>query len=156
MDNKIELEILYDSLKTLQNNGQISINQIITDQLRAEATRQQSNLKSSLLTNGQKTVAKQLKNNSDIGIRKADKSNTFIILNKCDYISKINNIISDTTKFKKIQRDPTKLLKAKVNTLIDSVKSVCGQHKLNKIIGEYEPGYIYGNVKTHNINPVMG
>ena len=92
MDNKIELEILYDSLKTLHNNGQISINPIITDQLRAEATRQQSNLKSSLLTNGQKTVAKQLKNNSDIGIRKADKSNTFVILNKCDYISKIKTL----------------------------------------------------------------
>ena len=33
--------------------------------------------------------------------------------------------------------------------LIDSANAVLGQQKLDKIIGEYEPGYIYGNVKTH-------
>ena len=34
-------------------------------------------------------------------------------------------------------------------SFLESVNAVSGQQKLNKIIGEYEPGYIYGNVKTH-------
>ena len=76
-------------------------------------------------------------------------------MNRDDYIFKINNILNDRTKFKKIQKDPTKLLKAQVNRLIESVNGVSGQQKLNKIIGEYEPGYIYGNVKTHKAeNPL--
>ena len=58
MEKKTDLEILYDSLKTLQNNEKISINPNVKDQLRAEGTRQRSNLKSSILTNAQK-----LKNN---------------------------------------------------------------------------------------------
>ena len=91
----------------------------------------------------------------NIVIRKADKSNTFVILNRDDYISKINNILNDKTKFKKIQKNPTKLLKAQVNRLIESVNALSGKQKRNQIICEYELGYIYGHVKTHKAeNPL--
>ena len=34
-------------------------------------------------------------------IQKADKSNIIVILNKNDYISKLNQILDDTSKFKR-------------------------------------------------------
>ena len=76
-------------------------------------------------------------------------------MNRDEYMSKINNILSDESKFQRITRDPTLLLKQKTNKIIDSVNAVNGAFKLNKISGEYSPGYIYGNVKTHkNNNPL--
>ena len=44
---------------------------------------------------------KSLRNNSDIIITKADKSNVVVILNKSDYLTKMN-VTLDSQKFKKI------------------------------------------------------
>ena len=44
---------------------------------------------------------KSLRNNSDIIITKANKSNAVVILNKSDYLIKIN-VILDSQKFQKI------------------------------------------------------
>ncbi|XP_076030850.1 uncharacterized protein LOC143019032 [Oratosquilla oratoria] len=84
----------------------------------------------------------------DIIVRRADKSSIYVILNKEDYLSKLNLILSDTTKFKKISNDPTSKLKVKVNKLI-TANNAAIDHLHTPIIGEYSPGYIYGNVKTH-------
>ena len=45
-------------------------------------------------------------------------------------------------------------MKADVNKLIiiSNKVNASQEHLLNKIIGEYEPGYIYGNVKIHEPN----
>ena len=55
-----------------------------------------------LLTKEDCQEIKKLKNNEDIIIRRADKSNTFVIMNKTEYETKINKILSDETKFEKI------------------------------------------------------
>jgi len=60
--------------------------------------------------------------------------------------------LSDGTKFEPIAQDQTKQLKSDVNKLIDTNNSVIGDVKLQKITGEFEPGYIYGNVKIHKEN----
>ena len=49
--------------------------------------------------------------NKEIIIQKADKSNTFVIMNRLDYTKKIQSILSDETKFKKINSDPIPKLK---------------------------------------------
>ena len=85
MDKKVELETLYDSLMTLCKNEKIMINPNIKDQLIAEGTRQRSMQKNTIITVALKNAAKRLKNNPDITIRKADKSNIFVILNYSDY-----------------------------------------------------------------------
>ena len=54
-----------------------------------------------------------------ITIRKADKWNISVILNKYDYIDKIDDILRDQTKFQKVDRDTTALLKVDVNRLIE-------------------------------------
>ena len=129
MHKKIELEMLFNSLNKLSDQGKIRLNLKIKEQLRAEGTRSRNKLNSSLLTSVRRLAAKNLKNNRDIVIRKADKSNTFVILNHEDYISKLENILKDTTKFQEINRDPTKQLKAEVNRLIESANAVLGEDK---------------------------
>ena len=68
--------------------------------------------------------------NKEIIIRKADKSNTFVIMNSKDYNKKIQNILSDETKFKKINKDPIDGLKKKLNKLIDVANAVQGPHHI--------------------------
>ena len=46
-------------------------------------------------------VMKELKEWNDIIMRKAHKSNIFVILNKNYYIDKINDILKDEIKFQK-------------------------------------------------------
>ena len=52
-------------------------------------------------------ILKKLKNNNGIVILKPDKGNGVVILNKTDYTNSIINIISDTSKFKVLNKDPT-------------------------------------------------
>ena len=97
-------------------------------------------------------AAKSLRNNNDISIRKADKSSMYVILNKQDYLDKTKNILSDNSKFKQINKDPTKGLKQKANNIILALNATKDSVKLDKIVGKCSPGYIYGSIKTHKPN----
>ena len=156
VDKRVEIEMLYTSLVKLKNDDKIDININLKEELRAESTRRRSNQNSSLLSSDHKLALKSLKNNDNIMIRKADKSNIYVILNKTEYIQKIDDILQDNTKFRKISSDPTAKIKTEVNRLItESNRTSSSVDKLDKIIGEFEPGYIYGNVKTHKTdNPL--
>ena len=90
-----------------------------------------------------------MKNHPDIIVRKADKSNIFVILDRQEYRAKLDNIISDTTKFQRISRNPINSLKIEVNKLIAAANSGHEIKILKPIIGEFTPGYLYGNVKIH-------
>ncbi|XP_065658272.1 uncharacterized protein LOC136082776 [Hydra vulgaris] len=52
-------------------------------------------------------IIKRLRKNENIVITRRDKGNGIIVLNKVDYITSLNNIISDKTKFKELKDDPT-------------------------------------------------
>ena len=81
-------------------------------------------------------------------IRRADKAQILVVMNKTDYLDKVDSILSDTTKFQKIRKNPIEELKEKANNLIKAAnKSMTS--KLEMVIGDYKPGYFYGNVKTH-------
>lgn len=51
-------------------------------------------------------------------IAKADKSNVFVILDQNYYVNKIDEIISDATKFQKINKDLTEKIKKQLNGII--------------------------------------
>ena len=53
-------------------------------------------------------VSKDLSLHREIIIQKADKGNSPVILNKCDYIKRMNEILSDIDKFKKLNARPGK------------------------------------------------
>ncbi|XP_050725482.1 uncharacterized protein LOC127003111 [Eriocheir sinensis] len=82
-------------------------------------------------------------------IRKADKAATYVIMETSEYLQKIDDILNETTKFKRITRDPTEDLKKKVNKLIVKNNIASRSIKLEKLSGEFSMGYCYGNVKTH-------
>ena len=70
-------------------------------------------------------------------------------MNKGDYLSKINDLLKDGSKFRKITKNPCDDIKAKVNKLIDRATEETGKTiPIKKIVGDYSPGYVYGNVKT--------
>ena len=65
-------------------------------------------------------------------------------------MQKINDILKDGSKFRKITKNPCDTIKTKVNKLIDQATMAAGASiPIKKIVGDYSPGYIYGNVKTH-------
>ena len=51
------------------------------------------------------SILKSLSKDKNVVILKRDKGNGIVLLNKADYISKMNTIIGDTTKFQEIQED---------------------------------------------------
>ena len=52
---------------------------------------------------------KRLANNKDIVIWHSDKGSGTVILNREDYKKKLSDIISNTSKFKKLPANPTLL-----------------------------------------------
>ena len=146
---KIELEMLLDDIQRLEREKKVSIDPNLPSLLCAEATKRRGHTKSSLLTPSLRSAAKELMALDHIVIRRADKSSIYVILDKADYISKMNTILNDPTKFKVITRNPNLSLKSKLNKLIRSNNNTSGSVKLPLIEGDHKLGYAYGNVKTH-------
>ena len=76
----------------------------------------------------------------------------FVVMDKDEYKSKLDSIMSDTTKFEIVNRDPVKNLKVEVNSIIKSINRECKKRVLDPLIGEFSPGYLYGTVKNHKAN----
>ena len=76
-----------------------------------------------ILTKEEYQAVKQFNSNEDIVVRKADKRNTFVILDRQDYHKKLLSLVSDETKFTKLRKDTTDLLKSKLNQLITIINS---------------------------------
>jgi hypothetical protein len=133
----MELELLFDSLLSLERAGTILVNPDIQDQLHSESTKKRNYSSSRIMSQEMKLATKELSSNTNIVIRKADKSNTYVILNKEDYKHKLDTILQDTTKFRKITRNPTNELKIKVNKLIKTVNRDRESKILTPIVGDY-------------------
>ena len=86
LQKQCDLEILYQNLQKLETKNEITIKPEIVEQLKCESTKHRNTKHNSILTKPLLNAAKSLKNNENIVIRKADKSSTYVILNKKDYI----------------------------------------------------------------------
>ena len=69
------------------------------------------------LTKEQHKAIRDFTNNKAVIVRKADKSNVFVMMNAQMYLQKIDEILSDSTKFMKIDKNPTEDLKKQINQL---------------------------------------
>lgn len=155
LDKKAELEVLYQDLLKLQKEKKILVDPNLKDSLVGESVKIRGRYKSKILSRSLFQAAKELREDDRIVVRRADKSAVIVIIDKNEYLEKMNAILSDDTKFEKISKDPTDTLKAKVNRLITSANAVVGSVHFTKIVGEYAPGYAYGNIKTHKTdNPL--
>jgi hypothetical protein len=70
-------------------------------------------------------------------------------MNRSDYISKLNAILSDHSKFRPIETDPTEEIKKNLNNIINDVNLSTKDKTFNELTGNFSPGYIYGNAKIH-------
>ena len=152
IEKSTNIEILFQDLLQLEKDKTINIGPNLIDQLRCEATKHRNPPYKTKLTPKLRQAARELKENKNIVIKKADKSSTYVILNYEEYIQKLNTILSDPHKFKLIEKDPTENLKKKANKIISTNNAAQGNIKLDKIKGEFKPGYLYGTVKTHKEN----
>ena len=77
-----------------------------------------------LLTNDHLTALKDLQNNDDIIISRPDKGAGVVLMNKKDYIDKMNSLLSDTTKFKKMEaeKDRTVAIEKSLSKLVRQLK----------------------------------
>ena len=97
-----------------------------------------------------------LKKDDSIIITKPDKGRGVVLLNKIDYLSKVNEILSDTNKFIKVPLDPfTCILKLedKLNRLLRSLKDYISKDVYSLLFASGSvPGILYGLPKVHKQN----
>ena len=110
------------------------------------------------LTPSEFKTRKRLSKNKNIVIQKADKGNTVVILDKCSYISAIEEIFNDNSKFFKLDIPAGKY----INHIINLEKRITSELKLLKSkefidrstyksikpVGS-RPGNLYGLGKIH-------
>ena len=68
-------------------------------------------------------------------------------MDKNEYIRQLTHLLSNPSKFQRINSDPTEAIKRKLNSLI--AKANKNSTIFSKITGHFEAGYIYGNPKTN-------
>ena len=93
-------------------------------------------------------AASELKNHPNIIVRRADKSNSFVVMDRDSYKAKLDLVLSDASKFTKLTKNPITDLKIKANRLIKLANNNMTPKILQPIVGEFKPGYIYGTIKT--------
>ena len=59
------------------------------------------------ITKRERVVLKNLKNNKDIIIARADKGHCIVIMDRLEYLQKMETKLSDTTTYVEIHEDPT-------------------------------------------------
>ena len=110
------------------------------------------------LTSSEFKAPKRLSKNKHIVIQKADKSSTIVILDKCFYVSAIEQILNDTSKFSKLDIPAGKEINHIVN-LEKRTTSELNLIKYKEIIDKYtyksikpvgsRPRILYGSGKIH-------
>ena len=111
------------------------------------------------LTHSKFKVLKHLSKNKSIVIQKVDKGNTVVILDKCSYISAIEEILNDNSKFSKLDIPAGK----EINHIVNLEKRFTSELKLlkdKKIIDKSinksiksvgsRPDILYGSGKIPN------
>ena len=110
------------------------------------------------LTSSEFKTFKLLSKNKDIVIQKADKGTTVVILDKCSYISGIEEILNDNSKFSKLDIPAGK----EINHIVNLEKRITSELKLlthkeiidkctyksMKLVGS-RPGISFGLDKIH-------
>ncbi|XP_076039346.1 uncharacterized protein LOC143024430 [Oratosquilla oratoria] len=121
----------------------------------SEAGKFRGSTRSNLIQRKHYVAAHELKENKEITIRKADKSSALVLIPTTEYLSKLDAILEDPSKFRRITRNPVETLKRKVNQVLDTVNAVTDKTHIRKLTGDFDLGYVYGNVKTHKAgNPL--
>ncbi|XP_070000774.1 uncharacterized protein [Penaeus vannamei] len=101
------------------------------------------------------TSLKSLKDDDNIIITRPDKGRGIVILNKDDYQNKLQSILDDSSKFKRISCDTASYLlklEDKLNRLLRPIKTSIGEATYNLLTTSgSKPGFLYGLPKIHKL-----
>ena len=113
----------------------------------------------SVFSKKQFSILKEVSHDKSIYIRKPDKGNGIVFLNKQDYIAKVNRILSDRTKFQVIENvEEQKLiikLEDKLNHILRNYKKdgrITADFYNSCFASGTNLGVFYGLPKVHKIN----
>ena len=107
------------------------------------------------MTHQLRNASKRLRQAEGITIRRADKTPALVLIPTDEYYKKLDDILQDTSKFQRINKNPIDEIKREANHIIERINASSNSNHFSLICGDYEPGYIYGNVKTHKTgNPL--
>ena len=95
---------------------------------------------------------KDLKKDESLHITKADKSNAIVIMDKADYIEKMETLLSDVNTYSPLQKNPLECVNRHFNKKVKEL--LCGNSELIKKLCTTSPSlpYMYGVIKTHKPN----
>ena len=97
--------------------------------------KQVSKISEKNLSNKEVKALNNLVKNKDIVIQKAGKGNNIVILNRSDYVSKLNKMLEDTSKFKRMNIEEGKALNHLIHMeeqIIRLLKSLEGQGEISE------------------------
>ena len=105
------------------------------------------------------SALKKLSKNKNIVILRPDEGNGVVILNRIDYINKVESLLSDASKFKKLDIEMLDLCLKRENKLIRFLREKLLKQKSipDDIYKEIypsgsTPGVLYGLLKVHKTN----
>ena len=150
VNRQTQVEKLYEDIKLKESTKLLEIDDdaSLEAELERFGLKQQQPCKNPL-TKEQGNLIKEFSSEESVIMRKADKSNVYVLLNKEHYVRSIEDILKDNSKFSKLDNDPTEKLKKELNALISKINSAAKEPLLQKLQGHFEPGYIYANPKIH-------
>ncbi|KAK4315466.1 hypothetical protein Pmani_013381 [Petrolisthes manimaculis] len=125
----------FEEMMTQHNNSIIRSNQKILHDLVIEASKSRGSFNSNIIEKRHIEAAKQLRADRDTTMRRADIAATYVLINTEEYLKKIDAILEDQSKVKRVTKDTTETLKKNVNQLITTNNAATNSDKLNKLIG---------------------
>ncbi|XP_045534547.1 uncharacterized protein LOC123721120 [Papilio machaon] len=90
-----------------------------------------------------------LRNNPNILVLPADKGNATVIIDTAEYEQKVDELVSDTSTYKKVNYNPTARVTSKLNKILSSLSD--GERKRLRPLNPTPPK-IYGLPKIHKPN----
>ena len=155
----LPIESLVSRLKFLKLNNDVNFSEFL-NKLHAISHKYFYNFNSykvfsAVFTKKDVSDIRNLSRNNEIIVCKPDKGRAVVILNKSDYITSMTKIISDVTKFIKIDTDVFKYtvkIEDKINNFLRKLKNLklLGNEVYNELYcSGTSPGVLYGLPKIH-------
>ena len=107
INKQIEIEKLFKQIKDAKSKKNINISneEILKCELKRFSYKFHKDYNKDVLTKEEYQAVKQFNSNEEIIVRKADKSNTFVILDRQDFHEKLHSLVRDETIFTKLRKD---------------------------------------------------
>ena len=111
MKKRLEVEVLLNSIQSLEKKGDVKTSDSLKPLLLAEALTNRSTGYKNLITPQLRNASKRLRQAEGITIRRADKTSSLVLIPTNDYHQKLDEILEDKNKFLRIKKNPVDEIK---------------------------------------------